>query len=134
MKDHPRDRQRDTSADVAPTEPMPENGAGTLATPESAKPEHAAARKEHSPGVTRAGVLWTATIAGLLFLVLLIVLIAQNQDQVVLRYFTYEGNVSLGLALFIAAVSGGILVAIAGAARIMQLRASERKQRRLGRK
>jgi uncharacterized integral membrane protein len=111
-----------------------QNDPNALAAPESAKTEPTVSRREPAPPVTRAGVLWTATIAGLLFLVLLIVLIAQNQDQVVLRYFAYEGNVPLGLALFIAAVSGGILVAAAGAARIMQLRSSERRQRRLGRK
>jgi uncharacterized integral membrane protein len=62
--------------------------------------------------------------------VLLIIFIAQNQDQVTLRYFTYEGQVNLGLALFIAAVAGGLLIAAVGAARVIQLRATARKDRK----
>ena len=37
--------------------------------------------------------------------------------------------VALGIALFIAAVGGGVLVAMAGAARIIQLRAAEHRRR-----
>ncbi|WP_427136385.1 LapA family protein [Pseudarthrobacter sp. S9] len=57
---------------------------------------------------------------------LLIIFILQNQDRVTVNFFGAAGELSLGMALFIAAVAGGILVAIAGAARILQLR----KQRR----
>ncbi|MET3809110.1 putative integral membrane protein [Arthrobacter sp. UYEF3] len=76
--------------------------------------------------VTRAGMIWVAVSAGLVLLVLLIIFILQNQDRVTVYYFGAAGELSLGMALFIAAVAGGILVAIAGAARILQLR----KQRR----
>ncbi|MCW3768194.1 MULTISPECIES: LapA family protein [Paenarthrobacter] len=65
---------------------------------------------------------WAATSAGLLVLVLLILLTVQNQDRVTVRYVGAAADFSLGLALLIAAVSGGILVAIAGTARILQLR------------
>ncbi|MCW4466596.1 lipopolysaccharide assembly protein LapA domain-containing protein [Glutamicibacter sp. MNS18] len=85
---------------------------------------------DSSKQVTRAGMVWTATVAGLLMLVLLIIFIVQNQDQVTLRYFGLSGQVSLGLALFIAAVGGGILAAIAGAVRIIQLRTMARKSRK----
>lgn len=80
--------------------------------------------------VTRAGMVWTATVAGLIMLVLLIIFIVQNQDQVTLKYFGLSAEVSLGLALFIAAVAGGILAAIAGAVRIIQLRHMARKNHR----
>ena len=43
-----------------------------------------------------------------------------------MNYFGIAGELSLGMALFIAAVAGGILVAIAGAARIIQLRSQRR--------
>ena len=42
-----------------------------------------------------------------------------------------EGTLSLGMALFIASVAGGIVVAVAGAARIIQLRSNARKVRML---
>ncbi len=67
-------------------------------------------------------MIWVAVIAGLVLLVLLIIFILQNQDRVIVHYLGAAGELSLGMALFIAAVAGGILVAIAGAARILQLR------------
>jgi uncharacterized integral membrane protein len=45
------------------------------------------------------------------------------------KFFGLEGVVALGLALFIAAVAGGVLVAMAGAARIIQLRAADHRRR-----
>lgn len=72
--------------------------------------------------VTRASMMWVATAAGLLVLVLLIIFILQNQESVTLHYFGLTGTVSLGVGLFIGAVGGGIIVAIAGTARIVQLR------------
>ena len=85
------------------------------------------------PGVTRAGVVWAAVVAALVLLILLIIFILQNQDQVAVRYFGLEGFVPLGMALFIASVTGGVLVAVAGGARILQLRRNAHaraKQRR----
>ncbi|WP_427019275.1 LapA family protein (plasmid) [Pseudarthrobacter sp. P1] len=67
-------------------------------------------------------MVWAATATGLVLLVLLIIFILQNQESITLRYFGWVGAVSLGVALFVAAVGGGILVAVAGAARIIQLR------------
>lgn len=88
------------------------------------KPSPARAR---DAAVTRAGMIWVAVSAGLVLLVLLIIFILQNQDRVTVHYLGVAGELSLGMALLIAAVAGGILVAIAGAARILQLR-SQRRQ------
>jgi uncharacterized integral membrane protein len=82
--------------------------------------------------VTRAGMVWVSVATALVVLVLLIVFILQNQDYVQVRFFGLEGAVSLGMALFIAAVGGGVLVAIAGAARIIQLRAAAHRRRTRG--
>lgn len=87
------------------------------------------ARSAPERRVTRAGMIWTSVIAALAVLVLLIVFILQNQDLVLVRFFGFEGVVSLGVALFIAAVGGGVLVAMAGAARIIQLRAAEHRRK-----
>jgi len=103
---------------------------GRAGTEEPRLPAPADRDVEDKPRITRAGMIWTATVAGLILLVLLIVFIAQNQDQVTLRYFGFEGAVNLGLALFIAAVGGGLLTAMAGAARIIQLRAIAHKDRK----
>jgi uncharacterized integral membrane protein len=79
--------------------------------------------------VTRAGMVWAAVATALAVMVLLIVFILQNQDYVQVRFFGLEGAVPLGIALFIAAVGGGILVAVAGAARIIQLRAAAHRRK-----
>ncbi len=79
-----------------------------------------------NPPVTRAGMVWAAVIAGLLLLVVLIIFILQNDARVTVNFFGASGELSLGMALFIAAVGGGILVAIAAAVRILQLRNQRR--------
>lgn len=129
---------RDESGHEEPGKPDASGGAvapkgkekGRAGTEEPKRPEPADRDVEEKPRITRAGMIWTATVAGLILLVLLIIFIAQNQDQVTLRYFALEGRVNLGLALFIAAVGGGLLTAIAGAARIIQLRAVAHKDRK----
>jgi len=108
-----------------PVEPVAEPG---TARPSNSQREVPPA-KEKLPA-TKLGRIWTATVLGIIVLILLIIFIAQNQDQVTLRYFAYEGQVNLGLALFIASIGGALVVAIAGVARVIQLRATARKQRK----
>lgn len=71
-------------------------------------------------------MVWVAVSAGLVLLILLIIFILQNEDRVTVHYLGAAGELSLGMALFIASVAGGVLVAIAGAARILQLRSQRR--------
>ncbi|MGN7150602.1 LapA family protein [Arthrobacter sp. SAFR-179] len=84
--------------------------------------------------VTRAGVIWAAVVAALVLLILLIVFILQNQEQALVKFLGFEGAVPLGMALFIAAVTGGVLVAVAGGARILQLRSNAHRARARQRK
>jgi uncharacterized integral membrane protein len=88
-----------------------------------------------SPGTpptrhTRAGAIWTAVVAALVLLVLLIVFFLQNDTPTLVTFFGFEGSIALGLALFIAAVGGGAIVALVGAVRIIQLRSATRRSRR----
>ncbi|WP_434617648.1 LapA family protein [Arthrobacter sp. A5] len=83
-------------------------------------------------GVTRAAAVWVAVAISLAVLVLLIIFFIQNQDQVRVYFLGLEGSLALGIALFIAAVGGGILVALAGGARIIQLRIQGHRRRKLG--
>ena len=53
---------------------------------------------------TRIGRLWTMLIPALVFLVLLIVFIAENGQRVEVKFFGASGHISLALALLIAAV------------------------------
>jgi uncharacterized integral membrane protein len=74
-------------------------------------------------------MVWAAVACALVVLILLIAFILQNQEYVQVKFFGLQGSVPLGIALFIAAVGGGVLVAIAGAARIIQLRLAAHRQR-----
>ena len=58
----------------------------------------------------------------LALLVLLAVFILQNGGSVSVHFLGLEGTVPLGVALFVAAVAGGGVVAVIGVARLTQLR------------
>ncbi len=94
--------------------------------PATATPGHPAPTR-----VTRAAVIWSAVAVSLVVLVLLIIFFIQNQDMVAVKFLGFEGRLAQGVAFFIAAVGGGILVAIAGGARILQLRHGEKRRRKV---
>src|SRR5947208_13282401 len=79
---------------------------------------------------TRTGRVWAALVPALIFLILLIVFIAENGQRVQVKFFGATGHISLAVALLIAAVAGAVLVLLIGTARILQLRlAAWRHQR-----
>jgi uncharacterized integral membrane protein len=123
-----REQSIPAGADEQPPRPagaIPKQGPAPAPAAGPAVPPPLAARQR----VTRAGVVWAAVVAALVLLILLIIFILQNQDQVAVKYLGLEGSVSLGMALFIASVTGGVLVAIAGGARILQLRSNAHRAR-----
>lgn len=133
------DRPGRQSPESAPGPPLPAEGQpsagsegqprpGTAALPDYSGTSRPPAVEPRRP-VTRAGMIWAAVASALVVLVLLIIFILQNQVLVQIKFFGLEGVVALGLALFIAAVAGGVLVAMAGAARIIQLRAADHRRR-----
>jgi uncharacterized integral membrane protein len=79
---------------------------------------------------TRASSVWVAIAVGVVLLILLIDFIAQNNRRVPIHFFTLSGRVSEALALLVAAVGGAVIVLMAGAARIIQLRVSTRRHNR----
>ncbi|HEV7148111.1 MAG TPA: lipopolysaccharide assembly protein LapA domain-containing protein [Pedococcus sp.] len=83
-----------------------------------------------APALTRAGAAWVATAAALLLLVLLIVFMLQNSTRVAVHFLSLSSSIPLGMALLIAAVGGGVVVAVAGVARVTQLRLNARRARR----
>ncbi len=82
-----------------------------------------------SPRPTRASAAWAATAVALLLLIMLIVFMLQNTARVEVQYLGLSGSLPLGMALLIAAVGGGVVVAIAGIARVTQLRMNARRAR-----
>ncbi|HEU4546638.1 MAG TPA: lipopolysaccharide assembly protein LapA domain-containing protein [Microlunatus sp.] len=88
-----------------------------------------AGAREPAPRLTRTSAAWVATAATLLLLVLLSVFILQNPTRVEVSYLGFTGSLPLGVALLLAAVGGGVLVAIAAVARVTQLRVNARRTR-----
>jgi uncharacterized integral membrane protein len=79
---------------------------------------------------TRVSAAWIATGVGLVLLLLLLTFILQNPQGVRIHFPWLDGSMPLGVALFGASVIGGVVVAIAGASRIVQLRRSARRARK----
>jgi uncharacterized integral membrane protein len=82
---------------------------------------------------TRTGRVWAALVPAIVFLILLIVFIAENGQHVRVKFFGATGHISLALALLIAAVAGAVLVLLIGTARILQLRVAAWRHQRSGR-
>jgi uncharacterized integral membrane protein len=79
---------------------------------------------------TIARSTWLAIAVAVVFLVLLIVFIAQNDRKVPVHFLGANGTVSEALALVASAVAGAILVLAISAARILQVRLAGRRQNR----
>lgn len=81
--------------------------------------------------LTRTGALWSALIVGLLVLIVLLVFITQNTETETLSFLAWTWSLPKGVAILLAAVGGGLITALAGTARIFQLRrAAKRTARR----
>lgn len=79
---------------------------------------------------TRAAALWSSLIAGFLILAVLLIFIAQNTESASFAFLGWHWTLPLGVAILIAAVSGGLLTVLVGAARIFQLRRAAKKNLR----
>lgn len=69
-----------------------------------------------------AGGAWVALIIGALLLILLLIFIMQNQQSVQLSFFTWEFAFPAGVGFLLAAIAGGLIMAMVGGVRMMQLR------------
>jgi uncharacterized integral membrane protein len=90
-------------------------------------------RADRAPSMTRASAAWAALMAALLLAVVLIVFVMQNPVPVVIHFLGWSGEVAVGMALLIAAVTGGLLVATIGVARLTQLRVRAHRTRAVAR-
>ncbi|PQZ92381.1 hypothetical protein CQ018_11895 [Arthrobacter sp. MYb227] len=93
--------------------------------PQETTPPSNSSRKAKNEG-TRAAIVWTFTVAAVLVLILLVIFMVQNQGQVTVYFLGFQGQLSLGISMLIAAVAGAVVVAISGAVRIIQLRSRNR--------
>jgi uncharacterized integral membrane protein len=107
-----------------PEQVPPQQAAPPAAAPPPLPPQHRIKR-------TRTSGIWVAVSFFAVILLLLLIFILQNGTQVGVSYLGMHGHLPLGVALLLAAVSGVLLVVLAGAARISQLRATARRHRRV---
>lgn len=77
--------------------------------------------------LTRTGALWSALIVGFLVLIVLLVFITQNTETETLSFLAWTWSLPKGVAILLAAVGGGLITALAGTARIFQLRRAAKK-------
>ncbi|MCE6996786.1 lipopolysaccharide assembly protein LapA domain-containing protein [Saccharothrix sp. S26] len=128
----PRDDDR---TEALPTSPIPDgppavgprgddpgvHGPGAVEPSVVGAPERKAApRAKLKP--TRISGTWVAVLASIVVLIVLLVFILQNLTDATIHFLGASGTLPLGVALLFAAIAGAILVALVGAARIMQLR------------
>jgi len=106
---------------AAPAGAAPTGGGPVTGTPAPGFDERGHVR------TTRASGVWIGLIATAVFVVLLIIFIAQNSGRVSIHFFGWNGQFSLALTILLAAVVGVLLVAIPGSLRIAQLRRALRK-------
>src|SRR5579875_3515873 len=91
------------------------------------------ARGGHDPLTTprtRTSAAWVSAVVAVIFLILLIIFIAQNNRKVPLHFFTASGHVSLALALLVAAVAGALVTALVAIGRMLQLRLAAHRHNR----
>ncbi len=70
----------------------------------------------------RVGAVWVGLIAVAVFMILLVIFIAQNLTKASIHFLGFNGHLSLGLIVLIAAVIGLLIAAVPGTIRILQLR------------
>jgi lipopolysaccharide assembly protein A len=100
--------------------------------PEVAAPADAEATlAEHTIEPTRTSMVWTMVGIGVVLLVAILVFILQNSQRVRMQFLMVDGTLPLGVALLFAALLGALLVLVAGAARVLQLRVVARRHRHI---
>ena len=109
----------------APGPPVGADTQGAWAQPAaSAAPVGSVAGFDRKGHVRRSRVsgVWVGLIVGAVFLILLVIFIAQNLTRVSIHFLGFSGHLSLGLLVLIAAIAGLLIAALPGSIRILQLR------------
>lgn len=111
-----------TSGDETPdpiTKPVPAQ------VPKKSAAAPVAAPKKLRP--TRISGTWIAVLTAIVVLIFLLIFILQNGGNATIHFLWGEFNLPLGVALLFGAIGGALLVAVVGAARILQLRRQAKK-------
>jgi putative membrane protein len=119
------------------TEPAAPRATTTLPPPSAngsaPAPPPAPAAARRGPLRTRIGSAHTALITGIAVLIVVLIFIIQNAHAVTVSFLGAHLQLSLAVALLLAAVAGALIMAAVGTARITQLRQTMRRDRRKSR-
>jgi uncharacterized integral membrane protein len=111
---------------VAPADAgQPQAGAPQVAAGATPPP------RQHVVRRTRMGGLWVALALSALVLLLLLIFILENGRKASVAFFGAHATMPLGVGLLLAAVFGALIVVIPGTGRIIQLRITARRHRRV---
>jgi uncharacterized integral membrane protein len=78
---------------------------------------------------TRVSGVWIGLIVAAVFLLVLVIFIAQNSRTASIHFLGFNGHLSLALTILLAAVIGLLIAAVPGSIRIIQLRKALRQQK-----
>lgn len=106
--------------------PMTDSVPPDSASPQPVPPKHKGGKVEASA----VGYAWTGLILGALLLILLLIFILQNLNTTTVYLFFWDFSLPLGVGVLLAAITGALLMAIVGGARILQLRHLAKKNGR----
>jgi putative membrane protein len=109
---------------TATAPPPSANGSGPP-VPQAAAPQAPPRRRAH----TRISGMRTGLIVGVLALIVVLIFIIQNAHAVNISFLGAHLQLSLAVALLLAAIAGALVMAAAGTARITQLRQHMRRDR-----
>lgn len=111
-----------------PAEPLtePDRQPGELEPSAPVEEPTAAEKLQH----TRTAGTWAAVVVATIALIVLLVFILQNLQPTSVTFLGLRGDLPVGVALLLAAAIGGLLVALVGAARILQLRRTANRRNR----
>ena len=76
---------------------------------------------------TRTGIAWWALGFSLLLLIVVLIFVLQNLSSASTTFFSIKWTIPLGLDLLLAALLGGVIAFLLGAARMLQLRRVARR-------
>ena len=106
-------------------------GQGTAAVPGQPGAAAPTLPRQHVLRRTRTGGVWVALTASAVVLLLLLIFILENQQRADIGFFGAHVSLPVGVGMLLAAVAGALVVIIPGTGRIIQLRATARRHRKL---
>ena len=119
---------RSTTAQAQPGAQVPPQ---STAVPGQPQPAAAQPPRPHVLRRTRIGGVWVGLAAAIVVLLLLLIFILENGHRADIAFFGAHASLPLGVALLLAAVAGALIVIIPGTGRIIQLRSTARRPRRM---